>query len=88
MGKKKAQDNKEVRSSCDQQETTTLTIEVVSWECNSGIESRAQGHHTQLSPWLQTGNGVHSDEQAINHIWHLNFSRVFINLNRLCFSRQ
>lgn len=45
-GQKKPQDNKEVRSSCDQQETTTLTIEVVSWECNSGLESRAQGHHT------------------------------------------
>lgn len=68
--KKKPQDNKEVRSSCDQQETTTLTIEVVSWECNSGIESRAQGHHTHsYRPGYK--QEIHSDELAINHILHL-----------------
>lgn len=82
MGKKKPQDNKEVRSSCDQQETTTLTIEVVSWECNFGIESRAQGHHTHSyhPSYKQEMVFILTNKQSITSCIFLTFPEFSLNL--------
>lgn len=72
-GQKKPQDNKEVRSSCDQEETTTLTIEVVRRERNSGVESRAQGHHSYHPGYKQEMVFILRNKQSITFCIFLSF---------------